>query len=134
MIQNKIYHVKTEEMEMIIQDAQKSKNSCLVELHGNEIQSWGDYIVRIEESFKFPSKCYDIIDRYLDWIRDLMWLRKNSYVIVIHNYREFLKQEPSLKKMIIDDFLNVILPWWQEEVVNCVVEGKPKSFNVYLVD
>jgi hypothetical protein len=37
------------------------------------------------------------------------------------------------KRMIIDLFKNEILPWWEYEVVNHVVDGTTRKFNVYLV-
>lgn len=46
---------------------------------------------------------------------------------------KFFQHEPELKNEIILDFKEIILPFWQEEVVDIVVGGKEKSFMVYLV-
>ena len=133
MIQNKVYKIDVEEVAEILQRVQGSVNSYLVEICGNEIQSWEDYINKIEVAFRFPTQCTNNIDGYNDWMRDLDWLGKDSYVLIIHGYKKILKRNPDLKKIIMEDFANLILPWWQEEVESCVVEGKAKSFNVYLV-
>ena len=50
------------------------------------------------------------------------------------NFSNFIKRNDSLKKIIIEDIEDIILPWWEKEVEDCVVEGKAKSFNVYFVD
>ncbi|KQL34056.1 hypothetical protein AN960_20570 [Bacillus sp. FJAT-25509] len=74
------------------------------------------------------------MDRYLDWIRDLDWIEKDSFAIVIYNYNDFLNTELELKDIIINTFKDTILPFWEEEVERVVVEGKAKSFKVYLVE
>jgi len=134
MLQNKIHHVDAIEASKIIQEAWSSTSLHLVELQGKEIQSWVDYISRIENAFKFPTKCEDIMDRYFDWIRDLEWLGKDGYVLIIHDFKSFLKLDLPLKKMIIDDYAEIILPWWQEDVEKYVGNGKAKPFNIYLID
>ncbi|MDI7743145.1 barstar family protein [Lysinibacillus fusiformis] len=105
-----------------------------IELEGANIQSWEDYISEIEHKFKFPSSCTDSIDRYLDWMRDLDWLEKEKYILVINNYKYFLKDSKELKNDIIRDFKETILPFWQTEVKDVIVDGKPKTFMVYLVE
>ena len=67
-------------------------------------------------------------------MRDLEWLGKDEYALIIYNYENFLEQDLSLKKVIMDDFAESIMPWWQDEVETCVVGGKAKPFNVYIVD
>ena len=134
MMKNSINYISVKDSEKIIQKARNHIGTHLVELQGNEIQSWKDYIRRIEVDFEFPTQCADIWARYMDWIRDLSWLGKEAYVLVIHDYTSFLRKDLKLKKGIIESFTDYILPWWQEDVVNCVVGGRAKPFNVYLVD
>ena len=43
-----------------------------------------------------------------------------------------LSDEPKLKKIILDDFEEIILPWWEKEVVGHMVGGTPRGFLVYL--
>ena len=137
MIQNGIYRIDTSEAVKIAQKAGNSGDMLLLELQGKEIQSWEDYINVLDEVIRFPTSClvwgYGV-NRYHDWMRDLDWLEKEGYVIIIHDYGRFLEREPVVKKQIMDDFSDLILPWWQADVENCVVEGKAKPFNVYLVD
>ena len=134
MIQNKIYHVSVDDVIKIVQEAKNSDNSHIVEISGAEIQSWEDYICKIEEAFSFPTPWTRTIDSYDDWMRDLDWLGKDSYILVIHDYKNFLGQDLSLKKTIMEGFSDLILPWWQNEVEICAVGDKAKPFNIYLVD
>jgi hypothetical protein len=103
-------------------------------LDGKDINSANDYIEQIQTKFKFPTSCIDNWDGYLDWIRDLDWLEKEEYILVIINFSQFLRDDIDLKKEIISDFEDTILPFWEEEVERVVVDGKPKPFNVYLVN
>jgi len=131
---NKISNINVNEASKIIQEAKKSLSTHIAEINGKNIQSWIDYSKEIEIAFKFPTCRSESIDFYLDFMRDLDWLEKDAYILMIHNYEMFLINDLSTKKMIMDDFNEIIFPWWQEEVVSCVVGGKIKPFNVYAVE
>jgi len=136
-MRNKIYHVKIEDAEKIAREAKLSTKLLLMELWGKEIQSWEDYVNKLDEYVSFPTSCVNGIygvNRYHDWIRDLDWLGKDGYVLIIYDYEAFLEQTPSLKEKIMRDFSDLILPWWEEEVERCVVGGRAKPFNIYLAD
>ena len=137
MIQNKIYRVNAVDAKKIVQETRSETILHLVELDGKEIQSWDDYYKEVEMGFQFPTISINY-DAYHDWITDLDWIGKEGYVLIIYDYNSFLEQDSSLKKLIMEDFADSILPWWQGDVessvVNCVVGGKAKPFNVYLVD
>lgn len=134
MFENKIFHINQAEVAKIVQEIKKKPLTYLIEINGVDIQSWNDYIFRIEEKMKFPTTCIDSIDRYLDWIRDLSWLNSDGYVLIIYNYSQFLSKDTRIKGIVMDSLKDTVLPFWQEEVERCVVEGKAKPFNVYLVD
>ena len=132
-MENKIYYVSFEEIQCLKKEFNKRSNVFIVEIDGNLIQDKGDFLDIMTEKFKFP---YSVngFDGYLDWIRDLEWLGKEEYILIINNFNNFMKKNISFKKIIIEDIEEIILPWWQKEIENCVVEGKAKLFNVYLVD
>ena len=129
-MKNKIYYVSFEEIQCLKKEFNKRSNVFIVEIDGNLIQDEGEFLDVMTEKFKFP---YHVngFDGYLDWNRDLEWLGKEEYILIISN---FIKRNDSLKKIIIEDIEDIILPWWEKEVEDCVVEGKAKSFNVYFVD
>lgn len=132
-LNNKVQEVSPEEIAIIKGELIGSPEILLVELNGSEIQSWEDYVSEIQQNFRFPTSCFDSVDRYLDWMRDLSWIEKEKYILVIHHFDTFLQHKPELKNEIVLDFKDTILPFWQEEVVEVVVDGKAKSFIVYLV-
>ncbi|XRG79820.1 barstar family protein [Rossellomorea sp. GAMAL-10_SWC] len=134
MIKNKIYKITSSEISQIKKEMIHDPSLFLVEMDGEKIHTWEEYIVQIERKFEFPTTCIDSMDRYLDWIRDLDWIEKDSFVIVIYNYNDFFSSELELKNKIINGFKDTILPFWEEEVERVVVEGKAKSFKVYLVE
>ena len=105
----------------------------VVELDGESIQTWEQYILTIEEQMRFPTTCFNNIARYNDWICDLEWLGKEGYLIVIYNFSKFMKNNDTIKEIILNGFEKFILPWWQSEVEECS-PGKITPFNVYLVD
>ena len=65
---------------------------------------------------------------------DLDWIPYNKHILVIKHYTELLSRYPEEKNRFIHYLKDSILPFWEEEVLNCVVEGKTKEFTVYLVD
>ncbi|MBP2000770.1 hypothetical protein J2Z69_001801 [Paenibacillus shirakamiensis] len=130
---NLMQEISPKELMFIKQELTSYPNILVVELNGSEIQSWEDYALAIQQNFRFPTSCTDSIDRYLDWIRDLSWIEREKYILVIHQYDKFLQQNPKLKNDILADFTDIILPFWQEEVESVVVGGKAKTFMVYLV-
>ncbi len=136
-IKNRIIRISEENFLMEFNEINTRYNTYKLKLDGEEIQSWEDYITVIQDKLKFPTSCLDSIDRYLDWITDLTWLDEEkpieAYVIVIKNYRLFLSKNDNLKNLIITDFADSILPFWEEEVKKVVVEGEPKIFCVYLL-
>ena len=67
-------------------------------------------------------------------MKDVSWLDTDSIILIISNFNLFLKGEHALKDDIIKDFEDYLLPFWEEEVETTVVDGKKKSFCVYLID
>lgn len=133
-INNLILSVNSKEIESIRKKMNSNDRAFVVELDGRNIYSWEDYILEVQKKFQFPTSCIDSVDRYFDWIRDLGWLDKEEFALIIYSYSDFIKNDPELKNQIISDFADVILPFWQYEVEDIVVEGKAKPFMVYLVD
>ena len=135
---NALYKINNVELYAVMQEIKNDSTVFLAELQGESIQSWSDYSVEIEKVLHFPSSCQDSIDRYLDWIRDLSWFDDlffhPRFVLIIYNFSLMLENDISLKRNIEEDFIKIILPWWDGEVEKFVVGGRRKQFDVYLVD
>jgi hypothetical protein len=131
-MKNQITYLKASEFSKI--KANFDKKAYIVNIDGAKIYNLKDYINEVWKAFKFPNTSYVNYYAYMDWIRDLSWINSSSYIFVINNFEELMKESSNEKKIIIDSLKNIILPWWESDVEKCVVEGKAKSFNVYLVD
>jgi hypothetical protein len=132
-MKNKVYYVSQKEMVELREALRKDDSLYIADINGSDIQSLQDYLNTVNAIFKFPIPARGL-DGYFDWIRDLDWLMKDGYVLIINDFSKFIKNDLQMKNKIVEDFEKVVLPWWQEEVEKCVVEGKAKPFNVYLVD
>ena len=85
------------------------------------------------EAFAFPNKLPEMKRGwYNDYINDLMWIEQKEIVLIINNYDLMLVDNLKLKNDIMADFEEIILPWWEEEVVGHMVGGMPRKFLVYL--
>lgn len=146
---NKIVHfLHWKELNSIYQ---KSNSSFIVKIDGKKIKTEEDWLYTMAEAFHFPvpisgttqnmywfegaysTRKYPMTWQiYDDWITDLEWLNTNSVVLIVLNYSDMLIDFPDAKEKVITRFKEDILPWWESEVVNCVVGGKPKEFNVFL--
>lgn len=131
---NSIQSISGKDFKAIKEEISRKSGVFLVELDGSTIQSWKDYVSEIEKKFMFPTTCINSVDRYLDWIRDLSWLEKEEYILVIYNSNSFLIKDLALKNKVVMYFKEAILPFWQSEVEEVVVGGKAKPFMVYLID
>ena len=149
-MENRIRHISETDISAI--EEQYAENSCILKLDGRRIQTESDWLYNMAELFMFPvytengnipwfrgafekqGEHFMNWHRYDDWMSDLEWLGTDSVVLIIEHFSEMLRNEPEVKEYVMNDLKNTVLPWWESEVVNCVVEGKRKSFNVYLVD
>lgn len=132
-MKNNIYSVSSKEMVEIKKKLESDKKLFLAEINGENAQKLQDYLDIISKLFQFPIPARGL-DGYNDWMRDLEWLDKDGYVLVIHNFEDFLCQDVLKKSLVINGFSNTILPFWEEEVKHVVADGQPKPFIIYLVD
>ena len=133
-MKNEMKRININEWKQIYQQLKKKQNVWIAEIDGSKVPTWEDYAHEIEKVFRFPTPCDKSMDSYLDWIRDLSWIDDQEFVLIIRNFSLFLKDDLTTKNEIIDDFKEIILPWWETEVEQCVVGGKAKPFNIYLID
>jgi len=134
MLENKVCNITVDELNRIKQEA-NAVAAHLVEIHGREIQSWDEYLDKIEVAFQFPNEWRVNISGYCDWMKDLNWLGKESYVLIIHDYSSFLVHDLKCKELVMEIFNDEILPWWQSTDEGKLFNGWAiKPFNIYLVN
>lgn len=133
LIENKIIQTTEDGFLKELIEISSQYNTLKVDIDGAEIQTWKDFIGVIEKSFRFPTTCEDSMDRYLDWIRDLSWFENEAFIILVKNSKQFFADNSKLRDEILNDLEEVVLPFWQSEVEEVVVDGKSKLFRVYLI-
>ena len=132
-MKNKIVYITKKTAELIHADAIRNNNIYIAEIDGREIHTEEDYVRAAVTAFAFPHELPTMkIGWYNDYIMDLMWIKPEEVVFIIHNYDLMLVDHPKLKHDIMSDFRDIILPWWEGEVVGHMVGGKPRKFTVYL--
>ena len=98
-----------------------------------KISNYKDYIKIIQIELDFPYDCEGNIDRYLDWIRDLGWLPFENYVFNIINSKDLERRNAPLLKEIVEDFDEIIIPFWDHEAVDCIPDGERKDICLNLL-
>ena len=132
-MKNEILKITKTESSTLKQELQKQEGVWIGEIDGENIKTLEDYLDKVNQLCGFPIPAKGL-DGYLDWIRDLSWLRKDGYAIIIYDANKFLSEDSRIKNIVIKSFEDIVLPWWESDVERYVVEGKAKPFNVYLVD
>jgi len=134
-MKNQIYYLARNEYSNFIFNCKD--NYYIVEIDGKDINEKEDFFKIMWEKFKLPmyeNQTRFSWDSYLDWMRDLTWIKEDKIVLIIYNYNNFMNKEQNIKREIIDDYESCILPFWEKDVKKIVVDGKPRRFNVYLID
>lgn len=150
-MKNEIIHVTKEEAEVIKKNAIQHKDTYFAEIDGSSIKTVADYAQAMAEAFAFPGintetsyvqaieaaygsprRPESILGWYIDDMTTLIWIEQSDIILIMHNYEQMLADNIELKERIISDFEEIILPWWEGEVVGCMVGGAPKKFLVYL--
>lgn len=125
---------ETESMvEQVKKSLQLRKDIKIFEIDGCQCKTLSDYFSIASKTIKFPipSKSWDGYD---DWMRDFTWFDSKNICIFIYNYALFLREEPNKKAAVIEDFYEIIFPWWDKEVMQYMVGGQTKNIDVYLID
>ena len=124
--------MKNKILYMIYIDRSLFKDGIILELDGKNMQTKEQFFLEVEKGFSFPRPCEGSLDRFLDWMCDLDWIRSDKIYLIIKNAAFFLENDKQFKEVIFKCFEEDILPFWEKEVETVIVGGKPKVFNVYL--
>lgn len=101
-----------------------------VQLDGNKIKDYQDLINEMQNKMHFPRDCQGSIDRYLDWMRDLSWIQSDIIYIHILNSRCLMSDKPNDRKAFLEDFEEIIIPFWKYEADIVIVDGRKR--NIFL--
>lgn len=109
------------------------RKELTIRLNGKRINHYRDLIRAMEKKLLFPRSCEGNIDRYFDWIRDLSWLKASKITFVIRHYSAFAAANKADAEQVVCDFEEVIIPFWRDEAVKCIVDGRPKEI-VFIIE
>ena len=111
----------------------KCSNDFNLNIDGKKVQSERDAIEILAKSFNIN----DLQDGNWDALSDRF--QRSNYIyperinIFINNSRYlFIKDENSKHTFL--EILSDTVSWWEEYVERYIVDGKRKTFNVYLLD
>ena len=129
---NRIYHISKKQ----IKDYWPQQNDRIkvVQIDFKKISNWREYSEMMEQTFDFPRPVNGSPNRFLDWMRDLSWYDYDGYFIFVYHFSSLSSKNFADAYEIYQEFLEYILPFWDNEVIHVIVEGKPKDFNVYFVE
>lgn len=100
------------------------------------IQTWEQLSEALGNAFQFPIRDEDM-DATWDWLTDLSWLGNQEEINIYFDHeKEFFKSDLPLKERVFNFFDKLIL-FWKEDVKTAFIageRGKPKQFNVYLIE
>ena len=134
-IMNKLYRMTTKDFEKreILYARDDTK---YIVMDGDGVNTYEEYFDRLWDCFNFseiPDGWKKDFYTENDFLKDILELAEDKYVFIIKNYDEFLSQNLKEKALIEDYYENDLLPFWDSEVEACVVGGKRKDFDIYLV-
>lgn len=129
-MENKIYYISEKELPAAKQNDGRIKR-VFVDL--KQVHSYNAFIEILAKELAFPTPLEGIHARYMDWMRDLLWLDYEGYEIYLYNIDAFAHQSHQSAYQLYKDFEEYILPFWEYQVPFCVVDGRPKPFSLYIV-
>ena len=130
---NQIVYIEKDEVTKIRTDALKNQDVFLAEIDGARIRTEEEYVRAMADAFAIPQPLLANKIGFLnDWKSNLLWIKQKDIVLIFHDYDLMLMDDLKTKKIIMLDFEEIILPWWEGDVVGHMVDGEPRGFRVYL--
>lgn len=110
-----------------------AENYYIFTIDGNKVSTKKEFFDAVEILFSFPTSCKNKVSRFDDWMMDLSWLDSDRGIcIVIDNFEHFLRDDLEFKDLVMDDFRQDILPFWEETVLTMVKDGKTRKMDVVI--
>lgn len=110
-----------------------AENYYIFTIDGNKVSTKKELFDAFEILFSFPTSCKNKVSRFDDWMMDLSWLDSDRGIcIVIDNFERFLRDDPEFKDLVMDDFRQNTLPFWEETVLTTVKDGKTRKMDVVI--
>ena len=118
-----------EKQEMISKNSEKLH---IVILDGKLLQEKDSAINYICKSFRIERKVTNWAG-LRDVLSDSDWINSDETLVFLINQQMIFQDNLDFRQILFTIFADTV-EWWAGDVEKYVVEGKKKSFNVYLVD
>lgn len=110
-----------------------AENCYIFTIDGNKVSTKKEFFDAVETLFSFPTSCKNKVSCFDDWMMDLSWLDSDRGIcIVINSFEHFLRDDPEFKDLVMDDFRQDILPFWEETVLTTMKDGKTRKMDVVI--
>lgn len=112
------------------------RNAFLVTLDGEKIRSTKDLFDEISKQFKFE---YEGVSWGYNWyafddlMTDLNWIDNDQIIMIISSYNLFMDDDINEKNRFFNYMSNSIIPFWENQAEESIVQGHRKRFTVYCV-
>ena len=111
----------------------KSFNDFNLNIDGKKVQSERDAIEILANSFNIDDLQDGNWDALFDRLQRSNYIHPERINIFINNSKYlFIKDENSKNTFL--EILSDTVSWWKEDAERYIVDGKRKTFNVYLLD
>lgn len=132
---NKIIYISKDEAKEIKMNALKNQDVFLAEIEGARIRTEEEYVQAMADAFAIPQPLLAMKIGFLnDWMSNLLWIKQKDIVLIFHDYDLMLLDDLKAKKIIMLDFEEIILPWWEGDVVGHIVNGIIDELEILTAD
>ena len=111
----------------------KCSNDFNLNIDGKKVQSERDAIEILANSFNINDLQDGNWDALFDRLQRSNYIHPERINIFINNSRDLFIKDANSKNIFLE-ILSDTVSWWEEDVERYIVDGKRKTFNVYLLD
>ena len=107
-------------------------NDLVVLIDGEKAKDSNGYLEQVFLKMNFPEAEYINWDAYIDWMRDLSWIKNQKIYLIITDWNDFLSEDTKINKsLFIEDFNEDIFKYWEKENDVNSAEQSNKDLYVY---
>lgn len=129
---NRIIYMSETEIKVIRNNLIRNQDVFVAEIAGELVKTEKDYVQSMINAFKFPFKLTQMkIGWCNDYLYDLSWIKEKIIILIVYNFKQMLTDEEEKKSNIVKDYEEILLPWWEKDVVGHMVGGTTREFIIY---
>lgn len=98
-------------------------NTVIFVIDGSEARTPQMFLEQVYARLAFPDPQYMNWDAYIDWMRDLSWIKERRVCLLVTDWELFLGS-PQRRLSFMEDYTEDICPFWEKEM-NDAARGDP---------